>query len=528
MCIIKKKIVFCYIAVLAVIFGHLQYGAFLSKNEDSSESIELKSDLKASSIIFEDADDFTEGMMENLTISEENELLLDITLRNNWTQKFPSTKPSARYGHSMAYDSTHDRVILFGGDDDYYDDTWVYNYTDNSWTNRTASLNKPSARYYFSMVYDSTHDRVILFGGWDGNRDDETWIYNYNDNTWTNMTILSTKPSARYTHSMVYDSTNDVVILFGGMDSVGRDDETWVYNYTDNSWTNMNPLSTKPSARWLHSMAYDSTHDRVILFGGFNGGGFSDETWVYNYSDNTWTNMTTSLNKPSARWSHSMVYDSTHDRVILFGGDTMDGYNDEAWIYNYVTNTWTNMTTLSTKPSARSGHSMAYDSTHDRVILFGGFNGGGFNNETWESLFIEDYYQKGLYCSNIKDLNEIYKITGNLTWAPYTQPIGTTLQFQIGISNTSSQGDFIFTSLNASSFKFNGTGRYIKYLANFSSDSSLSLSPKIIEVNITCLLEPIGVNGKEPPEDILIIVLISCACAGIAIGVIIIVKKRRT
>jgi len=418
--IIKKKIVFCYIAVLVIIFGHLQYSGYSSKNENGSESIELKSD---SYLIFEDKDDFLEGIMENLTISEDNELLLDITLKNNWTQRFPSTKPSARYGHSMVYDSTHDRVILFGGDDDFYDDTWAYNYTDNTWTNMTTSSDKPSARYYHSMVYDSTHDRVILFGGLDGNRD--------------------------------------------------------------------------------------------------------DETWVYNYTDNTWTNLTTSLNKPSARWSHSMVYDSTHDRVILFGGDTMDGYSDEAWIYDYFTNTWTNMTTRSTKPSARSGHSMVYDSTHDRVILFGGFNGGGFNNETWESLFQEDYYQKGIYCSNIKDLNNIYKITGNMTWAPYTQPIGTTIQFQIGISNTSSEGDFIFTSISASSYKFNGTGRYLKYLANFSSDSSLSLSPKITEVNITCFLEPIDVESKGPPEDILMIVLISCAFAGIAIGVIIIVKKRR-
>jgi len=70
-------------------------------------------------------------------------------------------------------------------------------------------------------------------------------------------------------------------------------------------------------------------------------------------------------------------------------------------------------------------------------------------------------------------------------------------------------------------------GRYLKYLANFSSDSSLSLSPKITEVNITCFLEPIDVESKGPPEDILMIVLISCAFAGIAIGVIIIVKKRR-
>ncbi len=494
----KNKI--CFL-ILVFLFGSLQYNTFLSKNQNNLNSNKLKTGLKASSLISEDKDDFSEGLMENLTISGANELLLGINW-NNWTNLNPSTpKPSARNDHSMVYDSNHDRVILFGGNDGSADDeTWVYNYTDNSWTNMNPSTPKPSARRFHSMAYDSTHDRVVLFGGWDGSYDNETWVYNFTDNTWTNMNPSSLKPSGRFGHSMVYDSTHDRMILFGGIDGGTGGRETWVYNYTDNTWTNMNPSSSKPTGRQFHSMVYDSTHDRVILFGG-NDNTANDETWVYNYTDNTWTNMNPSSPKPNARDQHSMVYDSTHDRIILFGGYNPSGMVrfDDTWIYTLTDNIWKNVI-ASIKPSSRFYCSIAYDSTNDRVILFGG-NDGSVDDETWEYFFQDNYYQNGTYTSTTKDLTDMYKITGNITWEPSTQPIGTNLQVQIGISPTTSDEDFIFTAPNSSIFKFNGEGRYIKYQIHFSADSSLSLSPKINIVNITYSLEQIKTNFDDDDDD---------------------------
>ena len=259
----------------------------------------------------------------------------------------------------------------------------------NTWTNMTnPSGEMPSPRCDHSMVYDSAHDRVILFGGYnDTKRFDDTWVYNYTDNSWTNMTNPSGEmPSPRNSHSMVYDSAHDRVILFGGWDS-GYNDETWVYNYTDNTWTNKtNPSVDKPISRSLHFMVYDSMNDRTILFGGYNGliSKTFDDTWVYNYADNSWTNVTVSMGaKPSPRDSFSMVYDSTNDRTILFGGynDPISITFDDTWVYNYAKNSWTNVTiNMGAKPISRDSLSMVYDSAHNRTILFGGYN------------FISDYY----------------------------------------------------------------------------------------------------------------------------------------
>src|SRR5437879_13787137 len=99
----------------------------------------------------------------------------------------------------------------------------------------------------------------------------------------------ATKPSARWGHSLAYDSQSDRVILFGGATPVI--DDTWAYDFNTNTWTNMNP-GTKPSARLGHSIAYDSQSDRVILFGGADSGGSIDDTWAYDLNTNPWTNMT--------------------------------------------------------------------------------------------------------------------------------------------------------------------------------------------------------------------------------------------
>ena len=442
----------------------------------------LLSTPKTSTIILEDSSEFLEGTLENLTISNNGYLMLESKFPSqpNWTNRTPSTHPGARSSHSMVYDSNHDKVILFGGDDD---ETWTYDLDSNTWTNMTPSTH-PSARGYHSMAYDSINDKVILFGGDDGSLDDETWAYDLDTNTWTNM-APSTKPSARYAHSMVYDSNHDKVILFGGHDG-SRDDETWAYDLDTNTWTNMAP-STKPSARYAHSMVYDLNYDKVILFGGDDGTIFissDNETWAYDLDANTWTNMAPST-KPSERRYHSMVYDSNHDKVILFGGlnETRD---DETWAYDLDTNTWTNMTP-STHPSARYRSSMAYDSINDKVILFGGWDGSN-DDETWVFGLFE-YYQTGTFDSKLTSLVDIYKISGEISWSPENQTVGTNLTIQIGFSNTINDEDFTYTRQYNSSFTFEGVARYFRYRVSFKSTNDLIFSPILKNIQIVYITE---------------------------------------
>ena len=97
----------------------------------------------------------------------------------------------------------------------------------------------------------------------------------------------------RMAADMVYDSESDRLIFFGGaIKNLEADyDDTWSYDYNTNTWTNMSPVVHPPASEW-HSMTYHSVDDRVVLFGGHVSGSGSDwtnhnETWVYDYNADT-------------------------------------------------------------------------------------------------------------------------------------------------------------------------------------------------------------------------------------------------
>src|SRR5437667_301225 len=302
---------------------------------------------------------------------------------NNWTRMDSPATPSPRIFHAMTYDAQSDRVILFGGEDTtaVLGDTWAYDFNSNGWTNADPPT-RPVRRVYHAMAYDSESDRVILFGG-SGNGDvfNDTWAYDFNLNTWTDMDP-AVRPPPRYEHAMAYDLQSDRVILFSGYGLNGNYfDDTWAYDFNANKWTDMDPLG-KPHGRYNHAMAYDSASDRVILFGGYDSGSNFNDTWAYDFNTNAWTDLDPPA-KPPVRSQHAMAYDSGSDRLIMFGGAGSSGYLNDTWAYDFNKNTWTN---ASASPSARYSHAMVYDSQTDRVILFGGYSvgpGSGYLNDTW-------------------------------------------------------------------------------------------------------------------------------------------------
>ncbi|MFC2052593.1 kelch repeat-containing protein, partial [Chloroflexota bacterium] len=74
------------------------------------------------------------------------------------------------------------------------------------------------------------------------------------------------------------------------------------------NWTEVTPTSSPP-ARYAHTMAYDSSRNRIVLFGGDKGGPDLGDTWEYDGTNQTWTEVTPT-SSPSARSSHAIVFDS--------------------------------------------------------------------------------------------------------------------------------------------------------------------------------------------------------------------------
>jgi len=193
---------------------------------------------------------------------------------------------------------------------------------------------------------------------------------NLKGQTWANKNIDDYWSSGRSGHSLAY-LTNNRVLLFGGYNGEGELDDTYVYDLSSNSWQQLSPI-TKPSNRSYHAMA-NIGNNKVLLFGGSNNHNPFGDTWLFDGSINAWTLLNPVLS-PSARYRHAMAY-LGDDKVMLFGGHTDYGWimSRATWIFDLSDNTWIEMGT-SSYPQARAGHSIARID-EGKTILFGGYYG---------------------------------------------------------------------------------------------------------------------------------------------------------
>ena len=281
----------------------------------------------------------------------------------------PIVPPPATLRIPMAYDSSRNKCVIFGGANSTgYSisppKTWEWDGLRTRWTEISTSTvpNAPGGVENFGMCYDSNRNVTVLFGGFGGSG---TWEYNG-----TNWALITTaaSPSARQGHSMSFDSVRNVTILFGG--SVDGT-ETWEYNGTN--WS-LITTAHYPSSRMSFGMCYDSDRDVTVLYGGYPGG---RDTWEYNGTD--WTQMSPPIAPPYDRTGHRLIYDTKRSKTVLYGGNTIEG--ETTWEYNGTT--WTQVLTAH-HPVNYFNHGMAYDSLRDVTVVFGGESGGTPSTTTWE------------------------------------------------------------------------------------------------------------------------------------------------
>ncbi len=308
---------------------------------------------------------------------------------NNWTDNNPASTPPARINHGMAY-AGNNKFIIYGGIDSSISrigDTWEYDLTLNIWTDKNPTAS-PGDLTNFGMTHTDDF-KVIIFGGFNGSRLDDTWEYDISGNVWTLLSPSGTIPDPRNGHKLI-NGRNGNIYMFGGRETDWTN-ELWEYNVSGNSWNQLSPSGNIPNPRSKFGFAYGGD-DKLVLFGGVDINLRLNDTWVYDISDNQWTEKTPAT-IPHARDSHDMTYIG-NNTVMMFGGYYMSGstsqYYNDTWHYNLDTDTWTEMV-LETKPDKRYQHRVAMVDGMNTVIMFGGYYFINDNNiyydDTWAYTF---------------------------------------------------------------------------------------------------------------------------------------------
>jgi hypothetical protein len=300
-----------------------------------------------------------------------------------------SDGPPARGYCGMTYDSDMDMVILFGGYDGAADlaDTWTWDPDTSLWTLVTVAGTVPSARDGHSMAYDPTTRRVVLFGGLEndsGTLLNDSWTYDPGAHEWRELKPDGVIPSPRMGQSLVYDPVHNRLLLFGGMQE-GEESNAWAYYPATNRWQQLESDGAVRHGRWFHSAVCDPANGKVFVYGGISEEEDND-LWAYDLESCTWTELAASENGPSPRFSQSMTLDSRLGRLLVFGGwegDLPKRPLRDLWAYDLEAKTWTNLGQAGPVPEARASHGMVEDPVRHRLLLFGGVGDNAVLGDTW-------------------------------------------------------------------------------------------------------------------------------------------------
>jgi len=358
-----------------------------------------------------------------------------------WHQIVPAgAAPGARSGHAAVYDPVRDRMIVYGGTGaSVFGDVWALSFTGTpTWTQLAPTGTPPASRVSSSAIYDPVRDRVVICAGQGaGGYRNDVWALTLSGTpAWSQLLPTGGPPPGRSRHTAIYDSARDRMVMFGGKDATTSYNDVWTLSMGTPAWSSLTPTGTGPTARYGQTGIYDPVRDRMVLFGGNDGGDPLDATvWTIGFAGTpAWGTLAPSGSGPPGTYDLSGIYDSTGDRMLLFAGFTelptnqlatlsfsgstswvtlsptgvppggrtghgavfdpirgrmlvIDGYSEsdyqDVWSLDLNLQTWTKLQPTGTAPSARDGHVLVYDSTHDRVILFGGLSGGNYLNDTW-------------------------------------------------------------------------------------------------------------------------------------------------
>jgi hypothetical protein len=293
--------------------------------------------------------------------------------------------PSPRQGrHSAIYDPVRDRMIVYGGTDQWAaDSTTVWSLPLSGppvWSALAVSGTPPGRRQGHTAIYDPVRDRMLLFAGEKSVADlfgNDVWALSFSGGpTWSLDTPAGTPPAARVGSSAIYDPVQDRMLVFGGYTTASTND-VWSLSLSGGPvWAQLAPSGTPPPARYFHTAILDPIRRRMVVFAG-SGVSTVNDTWELSLDGlMAWNQMSPTGVAPVARYAHGAAYDPVGDRMLVFGGASQavfyDGPNEVSSLALAGAPAWTEVVPGKQAPAGRWDHASAYDPVRDRFLVLGG------------------------------------------------------------------------------------------------------------------------------------------------------------
>ena len=140
------------------------------------------------------------------------------------------------------------------------------------------------------------------------------------------------------------------------------------------------------SPRANSSAIYIPQRNSMVLFGGTSAAGRENDLWNLDLNTYTWSQIpNNTADLPAPRHTQNAVYDAAQDRMYVFSGQGGGLFND-VWAFHFSDSTWHNLSAngnTSGIPLQRYGGITEFDAQTGQMVTFAGFTSSGRFHDTW-------------------------------------------------------------------------------------------------------------------------------------------------
>jgi N-acetylneuraminic acid mutarotase len=235
-------------------------------------------------------------------------------------------------------------------------------------------------RFAFSAVLDPKSQTVFVYGGESSEKGqfglpDDLWRYKLADNAWEKLTAKSNPPPRRAYQMAAFDAKRNAMWLFGGAgDQFAPQNDLWKLDLATLTWTQVSSSGEKPGPRFSSGFFHDAPHDQLVLYSGckafFQPDNAWPDLWTYDIEKNAWSKKKTVA---PGRWQAAVALDADNETLIVQGGfDGNSGAKQDTWMYSIADDKWTDCGKGFKSTEAQGA---VWDPIAHAMIVYGGTSG---------------------------------------------------------------------------------------------------------------------------------------------------------